>query len=339
MMFIIALFICAVLLSVLLPLNHSSESSATISPANLIHERIDTFTPFYPEDIETVAHDEPKSLEHAHPIVKRILLEDTVVMYPTDTTHYTAIILVIVSFDGIYGELFNRLYNVLKLYDRVNPKFKVIYIQCIEDVKDTRIVTYNVDDSLFTLNTCESIMPGIILKYTAALKFVEKNYTYDYVIRSNLSSCLNLAALESVLQRLPKTCLYAGHVHWKLIHIVFCAGPVTISRDLVPVILNRIHTQDVVGDYDDVIIGKICSKFKLTMCMYKSMSYTDEHAVTDELHRRLYTCDLSNVVWLRIRNPDANRLEVDTFIHSKCVQRIYSLNSTTIQNAIDSIAR
>jgi len=250
-----------------------------------------------------------------------ITIHDELVVYPRDTYHYTAIVLVIISFDGPYGALYRRFYEIIRTYDHRHPMYKFIYLVNNRN-NEKPFLMYN--DSILTVNADESIIPGIIIKYMAALKFVQKNYSFDFVVRTNLSSCLNLYKLDEYISTFPKKLLYAGHVQRVLYPVVFCSGPVTISADLIDVMLESYKRVDIRLKSDDVLMYDMISHVQgLEIREYNNMWFERETVVTEELCEQLKKS--KDVVWIRVRNGDAFRIDVDVFIHSEFVKSVYGL--------------
>lgn len=248
-----------------------------------------------------------------------LVLQNDLVVYPRDTFHYTAVVLVIVSFDGKYGPLYRRFYDIVQSYDRKHPMYKFIYLTNVRDAGNPFLL-YN--DPVLTVNADETSVPGIIIKYMAALQFIQRNYSFDFVVRTNLSSCLNLYKLDEYISNFPRKLLYAGHVQRVLFPIVFCSGPVTISADLIDVMLESYKSIDINSHSDDVLMYHMLSHVRgLEIREYNNMWFEREKVVSEELREKLK--ESINIVWIRVRNDDTVRLEVDVFIHEEFVKHVY----------------
>lgn len=117
---------------------------------------------------------------------------------------------------------------------------------------------YKLEDSKLYLQGEESIIPGCFRKTISSMKHL--NYDdYDFVVRTNLSSMIQLHRLMLYLEEMPRTLYYAG-CQGKYKNIPFCSGALFImSKDIAEFLCS--------GDYtisnnliDDVQIGDIINK-------------------------------------------------------------------------------
>jgi hypothetical protein len=141
--------------------------------------------------------------------------------------HYKAIILVIASYDDIYFNIINTWKKYIHKFDNV----KIYLLHCRNDLEEQLYV----DDEEGTIfyNCEESLIPGIFLKTIYAMEFCNKNYSYDYLIRTNLSSFYNIPNLITFLDCQKKE-NYAGGIHGVSYDIPFiCGAGIVISNDVV----------------------------------------------------------------------------------------------------------
>lgn len=117
----------------------------------------------------------------------------------------------------------------------------------------------------------ETYLPGILTKTLAALKLF-RDYEYDYVVRSNVSTVIDFDALQN---HLTHTVVgdYAGIAYWKKVNIDMQAGVTAIkaakysecgfvsgtciilSRRAVEMLVTDIDTVLSYGVIDDVALG------------------------------------------------------------------------------------
>lgn len=111
---------------------------------------------------------------------------------------------------------------------------------------------------------------GLINKTIQAMKEVDKRCTFDYLVRTNLSTFWYLKALLKKLQALPKTMCFSGPL------LNWFTGPaaagfaITISNDLVGAILNfpedKILLDRDFGIPEDILLGnEITSAYKASL--------------------------------------------------------------------------
>ena len=150
---------------------------------------------------------------------------------------YKAIILVIASPSNYY----NKNKRVMMKFMNKHPDIKTFFIY-------GRVPKSSVPHCKHDLffNCSESLRPGILIKSLMAFTHILKNYDFDYVVRTNISTFWNFEGLSKVLDKLPKTNCLAGRVEK---HRFITGTNITISKDLVEYITQntnriRIHRCD-----------------------------------------------------------------------------------------------
>jgi len=103
--------------------------------------------------------------------------------------------LVLYSKNADYDEMYNitrkyysRFHNVKTIYYRFNP-----------DIKSD----YELIDDVLNIKGEETYVPGILDKTIKAFEYVNKNYTFDYLVRSNISTIIEFDLLCEELQKTP----------------------------------------------------------------------------------------------------------------------------------------
>jgi len=95
----------------------------------------------------------------------------------------------------------NPEYNVMK--DIIGEYLKTTDIQYYFYYYDPNIQDeYMIEGDLLKIKGVESYIPGITLKTIRALK-ISLNFDYDYVLRSNISTIVNIARLAEFLEKTP----------------------------------------------------------------------------------------------------------------------------------------
>lgn len=150
---------------------------------------------------------------------------------PSPKRHYKLIMLVIASYDG-YDEFINNYKKYIKKFDDV----KIYLLFCRNDLEEELVV--DDDDSIIFYNCEESLIPGIYLKSMHAMNYCHKNFTYDFLVRTNISSFYNIPHLLQFLDEQPKTNFVGGYVG-KFYKIYFVSGTgIIMSKDIVDKILT-----------------------------------------------------------------------------------------------------
>lgn len=87
---------------------------------------------------------------------------------------------------------YNKMMNSLRQYLK---KKKVLYFfYCYKNIKDD----YIIDGDIIYINGKESYKPGIITKTLIAFNII-KNYDFEYVVRTNISTVVNIDLLKDYL--------------------------------------------------------------------------------------------------------------------------------------------
>lgn len=167
---------------------------------------------------------------------------------------------------------YNEMLDIQRKYIHKNDCFDVYFVECREFQKEDIIV----ENDMIYLKGDERFL-GITKKTIDALKCLfsmKKDIDYDYVIRTNVSTLINLDNLKLFLCTLPKNGIYTGgtleNLQWldykagineqsvvelKLQGLHYIQGTsIVFSKDVVKYILDNEHlvNHDIV---DDVTFG------------------------------------------------------------------------------------
>jgi hypothetical protein len=113
--------------------------------------------------------------------------------------HYKAIILVIYNESvGVYCLMQQK---SKKYYSVFSEDIKIFYITFREEQEEEVIE----NDEFLYLKGTESFMPGIITKTINAMNYINKQYSYDYVVRTNISTIINIKNMLDYFTTIPKT--------------------------------------------------------------------------------------------------------------------------------------
>lgn len=176
------------------------------------------------------------------------------------------IILVIASRGEIYDKIIKYYWiKFIKFINYLKNNLK-IFLVFGDDVNtdDFSEIDYNIIKS----NTNENYIPGILEKTIFGFKYIDKNFDYDYIFRTNLSSFIYHKNFQEFIKRLPSEKCYSGckmilsknDKYYKFIEdkdkdIVYVSGAGTIlSEDLVKILVNESSKLNY-KVIDDVAIG------------------------------------------------------------------------------------
>ena len=136
-----------------------------------------------------------------------------------DMTHYKAILLLI-SADDEYNDQY-RMKKIKPEWRPLMPFFKEAqraYADVRPDMRtffiyaNSKKASEAREDELIFEHIPENDNPGIVAKSLEAMGVVHERYSYDYIIRSNLSTFWDLNRLSDRLDKLPKEKCFAGHI-------------------------------------------------------------------------------------------------------------------------------
>lgn len=159
--------------------------------------------------------------------------------------------------------IYKKLENSIKetWYKFKNNEFDIIFY------KDSQLNTAEFDGCDLHLPV-EDGYENLGKKTILAMDWVNQNYRYDYIYRSNLGSFINVENMKKFLQDKPKEKFYCGIIGKYIINNIcfnFASGSgYFLSKDLVDIISKNIN------DYpdqivDDVAMGYFLSKFNINI--------------------------------------------------------------------------
>ena len=174
--------------------------------------------------------------------------------YESFTSNITFVSLVLYSHDKEY----DKMYDLTKKYYSKFSNVKTIYYCFDENILNE----YELKDDILLIKGKETYIPGILEKTVSAFKYIENHYTFDYMIRSNISTIVDFDLLTEYLQGTPiqyggglKNSITGDKNHPDLENLVYASGTsILFSKSVLKEFLNKkqhIH-KDLI---DDVSIG------------------------------------------------------------------------------------
>ena len=110
-------------------------------------------------------------------------------------THYTAICLIIASHSLVY----DKMAELWRKYMNTNPNIKSYFLYCDPNIEADIFIT----DNKIIYKHEENFSPGILLKTFAGIHVANTYFSYDFIIRSNISSVFHLDRLIHFLKKRP----------------------------------------------------------------------------------------------------------------------------------------
>ena len=216
--------------------------------------------------------------------------------------NYDLIMIVIASRSIIYDGLLSKYWiPFLRYLNNENIRIKVLFMFGY----DISLTELNIPkENVYISNISESYIPGILIKTIETMKYVNKNFIYKHILRTNLSSFFILENLLKNSYMLPEQNLYAG-VIGNHQNILFGSGAgFWMSKDIVEKTITKQNNLDY-NLPDDVSIGKLLSDVTITQMprfdLDKDILYDD-----DEKTRILNEIINNNHYHIRIKNNNRN---------------------------------
>lgn len=244
--------------------------------------------------------------------------------------HYRCIFLIIATNNTPY---FNNSRKVWKQYMNLNPNFKCFFIygkleQPLQDTDSNDLVFDNVLEN----NTFCQIQKSLL-----AMKYISCNYTYDYIIRTNLSTFWNLNLVDNLLQKCPKTLCYSGGhdlspfriSHNTIIYTKIYSGvSIILTPDIIELFFNNLSKFNF-NLPDDISLGLFMTDFKfnpydITDKLYlEGITLQDINTVQNKIKDKIHNC-----VFYRVKNDSYDRDKIDLLIYKHLLQNIYNISYT-----------
>jgi len=233
--------------------------------------------------------------------------------------HYKAIILVIYSETlDVYKEM-NRQSNLY--YSMFSDDIKVFYITFREN-QEEEIAEYG---HFLYLRGTESFKPGIIIKTMKSIEYINNQYSYDYVVRTNVSTIIDCKNLLNHLNTIPSKNYTGGFV----IFDSFYSGIFILFSEDMAKIMSSIDLQkeNIHGEMDDVLIMQMIKAQGLSVFDITNTKYRIEYCTSGIISQHNDISEniekYENVLCYRIRNDIDRQIDLQYF--DKIYKRLSAL--------------
>ena len=243
-------------------------------------------------------------------------------------THYKCILLVIASNNTEY---YKNARKVWKKYMHINPDVKVFFVY-----EELSVPLEDSDDSDIIYNDIAIEQNSILVKTLRAMYAINKYYSYDYFIRTNISTFWDLNRIHLLLDQCPKTACYAGghdlspfFIYNKDPHIInthlYSGVCMIFTPDIVQNILNNIHKLNY-NLPDDISIGLYMSNVKCNTMTYTSRAYYEKYGPVDDtkIISEIISAIQNNYTYYRVKNEN-NRELTDSMIYNHLLKLVYNI--------------
>jgi hypothetical protein len=180
-----------------------------------------------------------------------------------------------------------------------------------------------VDDHYLYVRGHDSIIPGIFDKTLKALQYIDRNYSYDLVIRTNLSTFWDLNQVFEWKEKSPRAFPYAGG--YPVCDGFISGTGIFLSQEAVAVLLGPswIANKERRNVHDDVLITRILKSAGMGVQPIKGYRY--QYLIDGDV-RATEKMDYSEpILYYRICNKDR---DVDVHHFSNLMMSVYGLSAS-----------
>ena len=236
---------------------------------------------------------------------------------------HKGIFLIISSHDDNIYETFRNLQRVyLKNYRYL---FRYFFVE----FRNNQTELVEQEEDYIYIRGDESINPGMIIKTCKAIEFINKNYEYEFIIRTNLSTVFHMPNLIEYLNIIPNINSCGGFICNKFI----TGTGIILSKDVANKIVDNFFKFNIIDYNEDVLISVILNNLQITyfnpnkfykwcLIVDKVDKYTDNlYIPTNGEYKDIDFPD--NILYFRIKNI-INR-EIDILYFKQILNKIYNI--------------
>jgi hypothetical protein len=222
---------------------------------------------------------------------------------------YKVILAVIASRSEVYDSMVEIYWKKMIEITEKRGDIKIIMLYG----SDQNVEELNIPNSnLFIGTQQDSVIPGIISKTIEAIRYINDNFEYKHILRTNLSSFFILDNLIKQSVALPKERCYSG-VWYKFSEQVFGSGAGSwFSKDASEYLVEHCHDYMWKIVNDDILIGMIMDKYKLPLIPLGRFDFTcDRYILDDEVEcDKIKACLLADQYHVRIKNMNDRQMDL-----------------------------
>jgi len=234
--------------------------------------------------------------------------------------HYKIIFLIISSDnESVYAQMKEL---APKYYNLFSNKIKFFFIENRQLGNDQIIE----DKNFLYINGSESFIPGIYQKSIRAIEYINNKYSYDYVIRTNLSTFWHMQNLFKLLDIKPKQRFAAGYAFQG-----FISGTgIIMSRDVGNLVTSTPNS-NYIGD--DLAISQTIQAhgihlYDITEYKWGFLIPPNDNLPPNCRYLNITDNDFSDILNFRIKNGGDR--SIDAYYFNVLLQKLYNIGSVNI---------
>ena len=218
--------------------------------------------------------------------------------------NYEIILLVIASRGNIYDKLIK---NYWIPFIKYSQKYKEINIFLVFGSENKDGICNEIKDNELVFENTDTFIPGILIKTIRAFKLINDKYSYNKILRTNLSSFFIIDKMLKFSYSLPNTSLYAGFIGCYQ-NKKFCSGAgfLVFKKDTIEYILK--NKDNINYDKpDDVSIGLLFKDSSLKPCPRVDIINNVNISNKKKLLQNIISKDMYHI---RIKNSKDRNLDI-----------------------------
>jgi hypothetical protein len=164
-------------------------------------------------------------------------------------------------------------------------------------------------------------------KTKRGIKYASENYEYDYIIRPNITSVLDLNALDKYLDTLPKENVYQGIVNQSHTAGGFpyvMGANIIFSKDVAEKLID-VDAESL--DNEDHNIGYVLYKLNVPISTLDTKYYTLAEKYTesniDQIPGDIENSMNRGAFFYRVKNSGNDRIKIDSMYYSQLLSKLY----------------
>lgn len=239
-----------------------------------------------------------------------------------NSNKYRAIILVLAS-----NSPNNKFYrNVWKHYMFRDKRFKVLFIY---GKSNTVLSDYDKDYDIIATNSEENLRINKVLE---AFKIIENRYTYDYLIRTNITTFWDFDKLHKHLEGLPTHNCYSGDgpldgigynkngYYLSGVDTIVTPEMITSINNNNDKVITNVEEDQSMGLYFNGVLGAPLLPNRI--CFFEDIKNTDQ---IELIQTRIDDAILNGKDHYRVKNCNGNREELDKCVYKELLNKIYDI--------------